>query len=462
MRASIVTDQDVPSDCLGLLSDITDRKDAAPAANDPLTGLGTRPALMDAMAALGSSLRKAQLALLDLDRFKAIHASIGDAGGDTILLHTTRRLHERFAREAQIFRIGGDGFALLFASGLLAPQTLGDELVELCNPPHPYEGRSIFAPGSVGIATHESDPARLLRNGELALNAAKSRGGACAMVYALGLESGARADGVALEADLRQALDDGQIEIFYQPIMRLSRRAVAGFEALLRWRHPVKGLVAPADFIAHSEETGLIVALGRFALEKAAADLAHWQRYFPLSPPLFASVNLSRRQLRDPGFEEVWGAIIRASGVAPGSLTLEVTESAANADNKLAATLARLKSLGAGLAMDDFRHRRLQSQPVPLAAFRYGENRQKASLARHAGGERSQDAGLVLHSIIDLAHDLKRSVVVEGVESAEDAVWLAQLAASSGWGFYFSPLSHSADVLSFIARHHDVAAATSS
>ena len=178
-------------------------------------------------------------------------------------------------------------------------------MVELCNPPHPYEGRNIFAPASVGVAFGESDPARLLRNAELALAAAKSRGGACALVYEQSLESQARADAVALEADLRQALDEGQIELFYQPIMRLSDRAVAGFEALLRWRHPARGLITPADFIAHSEETGLIVTLGRLragtsgqrslplaALFPAVAALVRQRQSFP---PAIARSRFRRR-----------------------------------------------------------------------------------------------------------------------------------------------------------------------
>ena len=461
LRASIVTEQDVPSDCLGLLSDITDRKQAPVAANDPLTGLGARPALMEAMAGLGAGLESAQLALLDLDRFKAIHASIGDAGGDTILLQTVRRLLERFGREAQIFRIGGDGFALLLSANAVSPQTIGDALIELCNPPHPYEGRSIFAPASAGVATGEGDPARLLRNAELALSAAKTRGGACALVYAEGLEAQARTDAVALETDLRQALKNGQIEIYYQPIVRFSDRAVAGFEALLRWRHPSKGLVAPADFIAHSEETGLIVTLGRFALERAASDLSHWQRYFPLSPPLFVSVNLSRRQLRDPGFEELLTETVHKNALAQGTLTLEVTESAVVDDGNLAASLARLRGLGAGLAMDDFgtgASSLSQFRDLPFDTVKID----KSFLTRSANGQMGQDAGLVLHSVIGLAHDLKRTVVVEGVEGAEDAAWLESLGCAFGQGFYFSPPLSPADTLSFIARHHDVTAATSS
>jgi diguanylate cyclase (GGDEF)-like protein len=459
LRASIVTDQDVPSDCLGLLSDVTDRKEPAPAEGDPLTGLGSRGALMDAMAQRGAALRDGQLALLDLDRFKAIHASIGDDGGDAILVQTAHRLNDRFGAEAQLFRIGGDGFALFFAASAADTQGLGDALVELCNPPHPHAGRNVFAPASVGVAAGEADPARLLRNAELALSAAKARGGACALVYVPELEAQARTDAVELESDLRQALDTDQIEIFYQPIMRFSDHRVAGFEALLRWRHPAKGLVAPSGFIAHSEETGLIVPLGRFALERAASDLSHWQRYFPLSPPLFVSVNLSARQLRDPGFEAFLSTAVHRNALAQGTLALEMTESAVTEEGDLAATLVRLRELGAGLAMDDFgvgasslsRFRDLPFDTVKI---------DKAFLRRQPDGTISEDSARVLQSIVALAHDLKRTVVVEGVETAEDAAWLASLGCAFGQGFYFSPPLSPSDTLTFIARHYEAATAT--
>ncbi|HEY4275701.1 MAG TPA: EAL domain-containing protein [Rhizomicrobium sp.] len=461
LRASIVTDQDEPSDCLGLISDVTDRKDVEPAAGDTLTGLGSRGALMDAMTKKGAGLKKAQLALLDLDRFKAIHASVGDEGGDAILLQTAHRLNDRFGAEARLFRVGGDGFAVLFPAPQAEPQALGDALVELCNPPHPYAGRNIFAPASVGVAGAETDPARLLRNAELALSAAKMRGGACALVYVPELEAQARTDAVVLEADLRQALDTDQIEIFYQPIMRFSDHRVAGFEALLRWRHPAKGLVSPSGFIAHSEETGLIVPLGRFALDRAASDLSHWQRYFPLSPPLFVSVNLSPRQLRDPGFEELLSDAIHKNALAQGTLALEMTESAITEEGDLAATLTRLRDLGAGLAMDDFgvgasslsRFRDLPFDTVKI---------DKAFLRRQPDGQISDDSARLLQSIIALAHNLKRTVVVEGVETAEDAAWLASLGCEFGQGFYFSPPLAPSDTLTFIARHYEAASATTS
>ena len=140
---------------------------------------------------------------------------------------------------------------------------------------------------------------------------------------------------MALETELRHALEEGQIDVFYQPIMRLSDRTVAGFEALLRWHHPERGLVWPADFVGHSEETGLIVALGKFALTRAADDLARWQRFFPIDPPLFVSVNVSRRQLQDGDFETDLAEVLQKTTLAAGSLRLEITESAIAANDRM-------------------------------------------------------------------------------------------------------------------------------
>ncbi|HEX4176864.1 MAG TPA: EAL domain-containing protein, partial [Rhizomicrobium sp.] len=289
LRATIVTEQDVSSDCLGLISDATQRKEAEFAAAqaeaehkrdaapppDALTGLGNRVALMAALDALGASFDHALFVLLDVDRFKAIHASLGDRGADTILKMLAERL-AGLGEPAQLFRVGGDSFAFLFANPRRAPQPIGNALAEVCARPYRLDSRDVFAPVSVGLAmgAQSEDPLALIKNAELALIAAKQQGGACARVYSTDLEILAPGDSVALESELRHALAADQIDVFYQPIIRLSDRSVAGFEALLRWQHPVKGLISPADFIAHSEETGLIVELGRLALERAATDLA--------------------------------------------------------------------------------------------------------------------------------------------------------------------------------------------
>ncbi|HEY5348038.1 MAG TPA: GGDEF domain-containing phosphodiesterase, partial [Rhizomicrobium sp.] len=339
-------------------------------------------------------------------------------------------------------------------------KAIGEEMVEACAASHAYGERSIFAPASVGLAlaADAEDPLALIKNAELALAEAKRQGGACARLYTPALEAHAPGDAVALESDLRRALEEKQLEVFYQPITRLSDRSVAGFEALLRWRHPVRGLIEPADFIAHSEETGLIVALGRFVLERAAGDLGQWQKFFPLTPPLFASVNLSRRQLRDGEFERVLGGILASRTLAKGTLKLEITESVVAADAGLQATLERIRDAGAGLSIDDFGTGSsslslLRSLPFDTVKI------DKSFLSRHGGTDADTDGETVLSSIVALAHDLGRAVVAEGVESERDAAWLAGIGCEYGQGYYFAAPMPAAEALNYIARHFDAAAA---
>jgi len=448
--------QDRAERCVGLIADVTARKESEAALmdrtlRDPLTGLGNRVALMEELEKLGERLREVTFALLDIDRFKTIHASLGDNGGDEVLASLAERLTRRFTGTAHVFRVGGDAFAVLARK--CKPEALGADLVAACASAHLLGGRNVFASASVGVAEGSGarDPIDLLKNAELALIEAKRRGGDCARIYSRELEALAPTDAVALEAELRRALAEDQIEVFYQPILRLGDRSVAGFEALLRWRHPTKGLVEPVDFIAHSEETGLIVALGKLALKRAARDLAQWQRFFPLDEPLFASVNLSRRQFGDPELEGVLQDLL--GGVSPGTLKLEVTESAVAADGDVRALMERLKALGAGLAIDDFGtglSSLSQLKDLPFDTVKID----KSFLSRHGGSDETSDADVVLASVIALAHDLKRSVIVEGVESEADAARLAELGCEYAQGFLFSEPLTPRDALSFIARHY--------
>ena len=461
LRATMKGPEGAPAErCVGLLADVTVRKEAEAAAadrtlRDPLTGLGNRVALMEDLESLAGRLKEATFALLDIDRFKSIHASLGDEGGDQILARLAERLVKRFSSLAQIFRVGGDAFAVLFHKRPGDPAEIGAELVEACGAAHRLDGRSVFAQASVGIAEGSGarDPIDLIKNAELALLQAKRQGGDCARVYSRAMDGAAPADAVALEAELRAALDKDEIEVFYQPIMRLSDRSVAGFEALLRWRHPAKGLIAPADFIAHSEETGLIVALGRLALARAAKDLAQWQRFFPLGEPLFASVNLSRRQLRDNGLEAFLAGLLSEPGIAQGTLRLEVTESAIATDLEARALMVRLRGLGAGLAIDDFGtglSSLSELRDLPFDTVKID----KSFLARHGGTDSDCNGDVVLASIVSLARDLRRGVIVEGVESEADAERMAQMDCEYAQGFLFSEPLTATDALGYIARHY--------
>ncbi len=461
LRATMKGPPNGPAErCVGLLADVTVRKETEAAAmdrtlRDPLTGLGNRVALMEELESLGDGFKQAIFALLDIDRFKTIHASLGDAGGDDILARLGRRLVKRFAGIAQVFRVGGDAFAVLLHGNQGKPADVGAALVEVCGAAHMQDGRNVFAPASVGVTEGREarDPIDLLKNAELALMQAKRQGGDCARIYSRELEVLAPADSVALETELRGALDKGEIEVFYQPIVWLSDRAVAGFEALLRWRHPTKGLIAPADFIAHSEETGLIVTLGRLALKRAAKDLAQWQRFFPLPQPLFVSVNLSRRQLCDDGLEPLLGELLSGADIAHGTLRLEITESAAATDADARALMVKMRALGAGFAIDDFGtgvSSLSQLRDLPFDTVKID----KSFLARHGGTDSDSDGDIILSSIIALARDLKRSVIVEGVESEADAGRMAQLGCECAQGFLFSEPLTATDALAYIARHY--------
>lgn len=459
LRATMMGDGNRTNRCLGLIADITARKEIEVAASDsslidPLTGLGNRAALMIAFERMGDGFVDATLAVLDIDRFKAIHASLGDAGGDALLVRIADRLAKRAGGQADVFRVGGDSFALLFRhpSGTVA--TIGAELAETCAGAYVQDGRNIFAAASIGlgVGADARDGADLVKNAELALMRAKQDGGGCARVYARVMSTQASSDSVTLEAELRAAIEHDQIEIFYQPIVRVADCTVAGFEALIRWRHPERGLIPPDDFIAHCEETGLIVTLGRFALDQAAHDLSQWQRFFPLTPPLFASVNVSRRQLRDQAFESFLRQLLTDCGVAPGTLKLEVTESAAAANAQ--AVLRRIRALGAGLAIDDFgtgQSTLSQLKDIPFDTVKVD----KSFLSRHGGTHRESDSSVVLSSVVTLAHDLKRDVVVEGVESEEDAALLKEIGCEFAQGFYYSPPLSLADALNYIARHYN-------
>jgi EAL domain-containing protein (putative c-di-GMP-specific phosphodiesterase class I) len=289
---------------------------------------------------------------------------------------------------------------------------------------------------------------------------AKRLGGGCARAYSRELEMSAPGDAVTLETELRRAIDESQIVVHYQPIVHLGDGAIAGFEALLRWNHPTKGLVTPTDFIAHSEETGTIVTLGRIALECAAKDLSHWQRHFPLAPPLFVSVNVSRRQLRDSEFGVFLGSVVSDAHLAPETLKLEVTESVVAGNPDLRTALEQCRALGVGITIDDFgtgASSLSQLKDLPFDTIKIDQS----FLAKHKDPQAKADGEVVLKSIIALAHDLKRTIIVEGVEREPDAAWLKALGCEFAQGYFFSKPLSSADALNFIAMHFDLLAARS-
>jgi diguanylate cyclase (GGDEF)-like protein/PAS domain S-box-containing protein len=458
LRATMLGSGTRAERCLGLIADITSRKETEEpaterASDDPLTGLGNRAAMMAALERSGGDLGKTIFVLLDVDRFKSIHANLGDAGGDAVLSALAQRLSKRFGDHAQIFRAGGDSFALLFSGDAADARIVGEEALKACEGALAYNGRDVFTSVSAGVVRGRDVAAAdaLLDCADLALSQAKREGGARAVVYTPDLKTPAPSDAVALEADLRRALAANEFEAFYQPIVNLDDDSVAGFEALLRWRHPTKGLIPPGEFIAHCEETGLIVSIGRWVLERAAQDLARWQKYFPLEPALFSSVNLSRRQLQDSGLTNFLSGLLSRCGLVPGSLKIEITESAAGAQAGSGAMLSEIQTLGIGLAIDDFGTG--LSALSELKDLPFDTIKIDSSFLETKTDERPEGA-VILASIVKLAQDLGRLVVVEGVESEHDAVWLKERGCHFAQGFYFSVPLTSEDVLKFIAQNY--------
>jgi EAL domain-containing protein (putative c-di-GMP-specific phosphodiesterase class I) len=245
-------------------------------------------------------------------------------------------------------------------------------------------------------------------------------------------------DRLGLDTDLLRALDRGEIKMVFQPIVRLEDRTVAGFEALLRWDHPRLGRLGPAEFIPLAERTGTIIDLGMFALERAARELAAWQHALAVDPPIFASVNISSRQLLRHDLLHDIRAVLTRSNVSPGSLKLELTESLVMENPEYAAQmLTRIRELGAGLSLDDFGTG--YSSLAYLQRFPFDTIKIDQSFVRPNGrGARP----VILRSIVTLAHDLGMEVVAEGVETESDAIELFQLGCEYAQGYAFGhPIS---------------------
>ena len=438
---------------VGTLNDVTDQKNALErllhdAVHDNLTGLPNREIFYDRLGSIliqasnNSDLRPTVICV-DVDRFKTINETVGIAAGDSILLTVARRLGRLLQPRDTLARISGDLFAIILASEGDTEQivNLSDTIRRTLATPVNFANREIAMTVSVGIALFDPQwhPKRedMLKDAEIAMRHAKRDGGNRIEVFRPTMRSQA-SDQLALETELRLAIERDEFKLFFQPIVRLEDRTVAGFEALLRWQHPRMGRVSPAEFIPLAEETGLIVELGVFALQRTARELAAWQKALDVTPPIFASVNISSPQLlRHDLVTDVKHVLSRAN-VLPGSLKLELTESLVMENPEYSAEiLGRIKDLGAGLSLDDFGAG--YSSLAYLQRFPFDTIKIDRSFV-HQDGQGARPA--LLRSLVTLAHDLGMEVVAEGAESESDAIELSQLGCEYAQGFAFGhPLS---------------------
>ncbi len=432
---------------VGTLTDITEFKTSEErllhdAVHDNLTGLPNRELFLDRLeAALNQAQvddgRRPTVLVLDIDRFKQVNDSVGLSVGDSILLTVARRLARLLKPQDTLARLNGDQFGIILISERAAERitAFAETIRKTLRAPLAFGDREIFLTGSLGIALADGTQRKredLLKDAELAAYHAKRLGGDRIEVFKPALRAH-KSDRLALESDLRRALERGEISIVYQPVVRLADRTLAGFEALVRWDHPRLGRLPPGEFIAIAEETGLIVDLGLFVMDRAARQLASWQALMPLDPPLFTAVNVSSRQLlRHDLLQDIKGVLARAP-VARGSFKIELTESLVMENPEYAAQmLQRIRDLGAGLSLDDFGTG--YSSLAYLQRFPFDTIKIDRSFVRaDSRGTRS----VLLRSIIALGHDLGMEVVAEGAETDADAVELYQFGADFAQGFAF-------------------------
>ena len=432
---------------VGTLTDVTEFKTAEErllhdAVHDNLTGLPNRQLFLDrleavmAFAKADSNIRPT-VVVIDLDRFKQVNDSVGIAVGDFILLTLARRLGRLLKPQDTLARLTGDQFSMILLSERDPTRLIAfaETIRRTLRAPITFNDREIFLTASIGLALCDGQPNRteeVLKDAELAMYHAKRIGGDRIELFKPAMRA-RKTDRLTLESELRRALEREEITILYQPIVRLEDRSVAGFEALARWDHPKMGRMSPAEFINIAEEIGLIVDLGLFVMERTARQLSAWQRNVRTREPIFASVNVSSRQLLRHDLIHDLRTVLSRSGLARGSLKLELTESLVMENPEHAAQLlTRIRELGAGLALDDFGTG--HSSLSYLQRFPFDTIKIDQSFVRmNNKGTRP----VILRSIISLAHDLGMDVVAEGAETDSDAVELYQLGCEYAQGYVF-------------------------
>ena len=433
----------------GSLTDVTDRKHQEARAvhdalHDPLTQLANRALFLDRVSqALARAKRagKGRFAVLclDLDRFKLVNDSLGHRQGDELLAAVGRRLVEIAGSGETVARPGGDEFAVLIdeVAGPVEARALAERLLADLAKPIAIDGRSLVVTGSIGLTLFDGAYERaedMMRDAELAMYRAKSLGKARAELFHPSLHSHA-VHLLTLENDLRLAIGRNELQLFFQPIIFLKSGRIAGFEALVRWRHPRRGLLGPVEFITLAEETGLIGQIGAWVLEEACRRMRDWQKRYPSDPQLTVSVNLSIRQFNQIDLVTEIVETLARSGWRGGRLKLELTESALMQNATRAAhILTQLKAADIDVSLDDFGTGYSSLSYLHALPF----DTLKIDKSFVAGmAERSKLE--IVRAILLLAHNLKMDVVAEGVETVEQLAQLRALDCEYAQGYLFAP-----------------------
>jgi diguanylate cyclase (GGDEF)-like protein len=441
-RTFMISHQPMESGWLATYEDITERRAAESriahmAHHDALTNLPNRvlfhQKLEQALALAGRG-REMALLCLDLDQFKAVNDTLGHPIGDALLQAVAQRLAERTRETDTVARLGGDEFAVV-QSPIDKPSeatNFAQRLIDLLDEPFEVAGHQIVIGTSIGIAFAPQDgldPDQLLKNADLALYRAKVDGRGIYRLFHAEMDAQMQARRL-LELDLRQALRVGQLEVFYQPLVDVQTGTVSGLEALLRWRHPERGIIPPSNFIPLAEEIGLIVPIGEFVLQQACATAASW----PGTPRI--AINLSPAQFKSRNLLSAVAAALRNSCLPADRLELEVTETVMLQDTDTTlATLHQLRALGVHIAMDDFGTG--YSSLSYLRRFPFDRIKIDQSFIRELG--KTRDCGAIVRAVATLSNELGIETTAEGVETQDQLDALTLAGCTEVQGYLFSP-----------------------
>jgi diguanylate cyclase (GGDEF)-like protein len=407
------------------------------ALNDDLTGLPNRRLLADRLRHALDVARRAEhqvaLMYIDLDGFKLVNDSLGHAVGDRLLRQVSERLRSRVRASDTLARLGGDEFAVVLAGVKALEQASGvaETLLAILAPPFTIDEHEITITASIGVSVFPESgttPVELLQQADSAMYAAKKMGKNRMMVFSDALGASIR-ERLHLETQLRNAIAHGEIAVHYQPEFDVRTRKLVRFEALARWTHRTLGPIAPAKFIPIAEETGLIVPLGISIMELACAEAVRWQA---AGYPVQVAVNVSSIQAMRETFVEEVGVVLRATGLEPRLLQLELTESVTlNGATTVGEAMDRLAALGVSLAIDDFGTGYSCLSYLPRLPF--DELKIDRSFVNELGERREVDA--MVHSLVMLAHNLGMKVIAEGVETEEQMALITEIGCDEVQGY---------------------------
>jgi diguanylate cyclase (GGDEF)-like protein/PAS domain S-box-containing protein len=463
-RGLVVRDpQGRPMRLAGSQTDITSRKRTEEqilhdALHDSLTGLPNRNLFLDRLGQAVARRRRHEnyhfaVLFLDLDRFKLVNDSLGHLAGDQLLVALAQRLMPWVRSEDTTARLGGDEFAILLDDIQDARDAtrVAERIQEELRQPFSLEGHEIFSTASIGITfddARDRRPEELLRDADTAMYRAKALGRDRHEIFDDAMHSRAVAV-LKLEADLRRALDRGELRLLYQPIVSLATDRPVGFEALVRWQHPERGLLTPDDFVPLAEETGLVIPLGHFVLREAARVARQGQDAMPKNPGFSISVNLSAREFAQTGLVDRIEGLLAEYALEPSRLRVEITESVIMGDPEAAiARCLTLRDLGVGIDIDDFGTG--YSSLSYLRRFPVDALKIDRSFVGGMGG-RPEDLEIV-RAIVSLAIALGIKTVAEGVETAEQLLLVKDLGCGFGQGYLFGPPVDSEEAIARAAK----------